>query len=75
MAQTVDSPQLGKLTLVRSPTRLSRTPTALRRAAPMPGGETDEVLKECGYSPAEISAMRARGAIGVEQPTAKKEKL
>jgi crotonobetainyl-CoA:carnitine CoA-transferase CaiB-like acyl-CoA transferase len=75
MALTVESPQLGKLTLVRSPTRLSRTPTALRRAAPMPGGETDEVLKECGYSPAEISAMRARGAIGVEQPTAKKEKL
>jgi crotonobetainyl-CoA:carnitine CoA-transferase CaiB-like acyl-CoA transferase len=75
MAQTVESPQLGKLTLVRSPTRLSRTPTALRRAAPMPGGETDEVLKECGYSPAEISAMRAQGAIGVEQPKAKKEKL
>ena len=76
MAQTVESPQLGKLTLVRSPTRLSRTPTALRSAAPTPGGQTDEVLKECGYTPAEISAMRAQGAVGVEQqPIARKEKL
>jgi len=75
MAQTVESPRLGKVTLVRSPTRLSRTPTALRRAAPMPGGQTDEVLKEYGYSSPEISAMRAQGAVGVERPTAKKEKL
>jgi crotonobetainyl-CoA:carnitine CoA-transferase CaiB-like acyl-CoA transferase len=75
MAETVESPGLGKLTLVRSPTRLSRTPTALRRAAPMPGGETDEVLKDYGYSSAEISAMRAQGAVGVKQPTTRKEKL
>jgi formyl-CoA transferase len=75
MAQTVESPHLGKLTIVRSPTRLSRTPTALRRAAPRPGGDTDEVLKEYGYTPAEISAMRAQGVVGIEQPAAKKEKL
>jgi formyl-CoA transferase len=75
MAQTVESSRPGKLTLVRSPTRLSRTPTALRRAAPIPGGETDEVLREYGYSSAKISEMRAQGAVGVEQPIAKKEKL
>lgn len=75
MAQTVESSRPGKLTLVRSPTRLSRTPTALRRAAPIPGGETDEILREYGYSSAKISEMRAQGAVGVEQPIAKKEKL
>jgi crotonobetainyl-CoA:carnitine CoA-transferase CaiB-like acyl-CoA transferase len=75
MAQTVESSRPGKLTLVRSPTRLSRTPTALRRAAPLPGGETDEILREYGYSSAKISEMRAQGAVGVEQPIAKKEKL
>ena len=75
MAEAVDSPRLGKLTLVRSPTRLSRTPTALRRAAPIPGGETDEVLREYGYSAAKISEMKAQGAVGVEQTTANKEKL
>jgi crotonobetainyl-CoA:carnitine CoA-transferase CaiB-like acyl-CoA transferase len=75
MAQTVESPHLGKLTIVRSPTRLSRTPTALRRAAPILGGDTDEVLKEYGYTPQEISAMRAQGVVGIEQSAAKKEKL
>jgi crotonobetainyl-CoA:carnitine CoA-transferase CaiB-like acyl-CoA transferase len=75
MAQTVESPHLGKLTIVRSPTRLSRTPTALRRAAPILGGDTDEVLKEYGYTPAEISAMRAQGVVGINQSAAKKEKL
>jgi crotonobetainyl-CoA:carnitine CoA-transferase CaiB-like acyl-CoA transferase len=74
MAQTVESPRLGKLTIVRSPTRLSRTPTALRRAAPIPGGDTDEVLKEYGYTAAEIAAMRTQGVVGIEQPAAKKEK-
>ncbi|MGO9452964.1 MAG: CaiB/BaiF CoA transferase family protein [Candidatus Binataceae bacterium] len=75
MAQTVESPHLGKLTIVRSPTRLSRTPTALRRAAPISGADTDEVLKEYGYTPAEISAMRAQGVVGIEQPAAKEAKL
>ena len=75
MAQTVESPHLGKLTIVRSPTRLSRTPTALRRAAPILGGDTDEVLKEYGYTATEISAMRAQGFVGIDQSAAKKEKL
>src|SRR5262249_60396239 len=68
MAQTVESPRLGKLTLVRSPTRLSRSPTALRRAAPMPGADTEEVLKEYDYSSAESSAMSAQGIVRTRQP-------
>jgi formyl-CoA transferase len=67
LAQTVESERLGKLTLVRSPVRLSRTSTALRRAAPVPGGETDEVLKEHGYTPGEIAELRGSGAVGMVQ--------
>jgi crotonobetainyl-CoA:carnitine CoA-transferase CaiB-like acyl-CoA transferase len=67
LAQTVESERLGKLTLVRSPVRLSRTSTALRRAAPVPGGETDEVLKEYGYTPDQIAELKASGAVGMEQ--------
>ena len=74
MAQTVESPHLGRLTIVRSPTRLSRTPTKLRRAAPRPGGDTEEILKEHGYTAADISAMRAQGVVGIEPSAAKKEK-
>jgi crotonobetainyl-CoA:carnitine CoA-transferase CaiB-like acyl-CoA transferase len=67
LAQTVESERLGKLTLVRSPVRLSRTSTALRRAAPVPGGETDEVLKEYGYTPDQIAELKASGAVGMDQ--------
>jgi crotonobetainyl-CoA:carnitine CoA-transferase CaiB-like acyl-CoA transferase len=69
MAQDVDSPRYGPLTLVRSPVRLSRTPAALRSAAPTPGGDTSVVLAEYGYSPDEIAALEAAGAISTsEQP-------
>ncbi len=67
LAQTVESERLGKLTLVRSPVRLSRTSTSLRRAAPVPGGETDEVLKEYGYTPEQIAELKGSGAVGMAQ--------
>ena len=44
-------------------TRLSRTSTSLRSAAPLPGGDTAAVLGEYGYTAAEIAALSASGAI------------
>ena len=70
LAQTVVSERHGPLTLVRSPVRLSRTSTSLRCAAPAPGAQTDEVLRECGYTPAEAAALKANGAVGLKQPPA-----
>ena len=64
MAQTVQSNRFGELSVVRMPVRLSRTPTALRRAAPEPGGDTAEVLREHGLSAQDIAALEASGAIG-----------
>ena len=63
MAQTVESPHYGPLDLVRSPTRLSRTSTSLRRAAPAPGEHTREVLLERGYSEDEIRELEETGVI------------
>ncbi len=63
LAQDVESPRYGPLTLVRSPVRLSRTSTSLRQAAPLPGGDTAAVLGEYGYSADEIAALTASGAI------------
>jgi crotonobetainyl-CoA:carnitine CoA-transferase CaiB-like acyl-CoA transferase len=69
LAQEVEHPRLGKLTLVRSPVRLSRTSTALRRASPVPGSDTDDVLKEYGYTADEIAGFRKSGAVGMDPPT------
>ena len=41
--------------------KLSATPGAIRRAAPRLGEHTDEVLREAGYSDAEITALRQKG--------------
>ena len=43
--------------------RLDRTPGAIARRSGRPGEQTDEVLREAGYEPAEIEALRAQGAI------------
>ena len=63
MAVDVEHPTLGRLKSLGSPLKISATPTNPRRRAPMLGAHTDEVLRESGFSPAEISALRAAGAI------------
>jgi formyl-CoA transferase len=63
LSQTVHSPTYGDLDIVRSPVRLSRTSTSLRRAAPRPGADTDEVLAAYGFTPAEVAELRASGAL------------
>ena len=45
------------------PVKMSRTPGAVRRRAPLLGEDTDAVLSAAGYSSAEIAAMREAGAI------------
>ncbi len=64
LAQAVESERHGTLRLVRSPVNLTRTPASLRRAAPLAGQDTDAVLREHGYTEAEIGALRKAGAIG-----------
>lgn len=63
LAQEVVSESLGPLTLVGQAVNLSRTPSALRTAADTPGGHTDEILGDLGYSEAEIADFRERGVV------------
>ncbi|MBF0334903.1 MAG: CoA transferase [Alphaproteobacteria bacterium] len=49
--------------LVASPIKMSDTPPEYRRAPPVLGQHTDEVLDEFGLAPAEIAALRAAGVI------------
>jgi alpha-methylacyl-CoA racemase len=43
--------------------RFSRTRPEIRRPAPKPGEHTDPALADWGFSPAELAALRERGAI------------
>jgi CoA:oxalate CoA-transferase len=47
------------------PVKLSATPGAIRRAPPLHGEHTAEVLREAGYADTEIAALAKDGVIGI----------
>jgi crotonobetainyl-CoA:carnitine CoA-transferase CaiB-like acyl-CoA transferase len=62
---TVDMPHplAGNVRLVASPMKFSATPVQYRRAPPLLGEHTSEILGEAGFSDADIAALRGAGAI------------
>lgn len=64
MLTTVDHPRAGTVRTPGVPLRLSETPTAIRRAAPLLGEHTVEVLRDLlGYGPDRIGALIGTGAV------------
>lgn len=56
-------PRATGLQVVGSPMKFSRTPVQYRRAPPLLGEHTDEVLGELGLGPEEIARLREAGAV------------
>ena len=57
-------PVAGPYRRIASPVRFSRTPAlATVRPAPLPGGDTDAILAEAGYTEAAIAGLRAAGVV------------
>jgi crotonobetainyl-CoA:carnitine CoA-transferase CaiB-like acyl-CoA transferase len=56
-------PTAGRVKSIGLPIKFSDTPGSVRRAAPVLGQHTQEVLREHGFSDAEIDQMAAQGAI------------
>ena len=64
MAVELAHPSAGKVTLVRSPMKMSATPATSDKAPPLLGQHTDEVLRDVlNRSGDEIAALRARGVV------------
>jgi formyl-CoA transferase len=63
MGKPVKHPQLGVQNVVGQGVNLSRTPAEYRLYAPDMGEHTEEVLKEFGYSAADIAKLRDAKAI------------
>jgi crotonobetainyl-CoA:carnitine CoA-transferase CaiB-like acyl-CoA transferase len=64
MAVELAHPSAGKVTLVRSPMKMSATPATSDKAPPLLGQHTEEVLRDVlNRSGDEIAALRARGVV------------
>src|SRR5882762_1304651 len=63
MVLELDHPQAGVTRALGSPLHFSATPGGNTLPAPLLGQHTREVLRECGYSDAEIDDFVAEGVI------------
>ncbi len=63
MSQKVRSGKLGELNLLRQPFSLSRTPAQLALPTPEFGEHTDEIMRELGFSDAEVARLREMKAV------------
>jgi crotonobetainyl-CoA:carnitine CoA-transferase CaiB-like acyl-CoA transferase len=65
MARPMDHKRLGELQVVGQAINMTRTPEPARMRIPTPdlGEHNDEILRELGYNQADISDLRAAGAI------------
>src|SRR5215211_879495 len=61
MIVSYEQPELGEVTQLGFPIKLSRTPASIERPAPALGEHTMEVLTEAGYSAEEVRALEESG--------------
>jgi alpha-methylacyl-CoA racemase len=62
MTVTYEQPEMGEITQLGFPIKLSRTPASIERPAPALGEHTAEVLADSGYANEEIQALEESGA-------------
>jgi crotonobetainyl-CoA:carnitine CoA-transferase CaiB-like acyl-CoA transferase len=64
MVVNVEHPVAGPIRMAGLPIKLSQNPGAVRTAAPMLGQHSAEILRETGYTQAEIESLCLGGVIG-----------
>jgi len=57
-------PKYGKIRVLNNPIKLSKTPAEIKMRAPDLGEHTSQIMKELGYSEAEIAKMKEGGLVG-----------
>lgn len=63
MIQEVKHPTIGMLKMLGLPIKLSDTPGSVRKAPPLLGENTSEVLSKLGYSSSDFTVLKEKGII------------
>ena len=63
MVESIEHAAAGLIKMLGVPVKLSATPGAVRSAPPLLGQHTETVLREIGFDPEQIAAMRANGVV------------
>lgn len=63
LIQEVEHPTIGMLKMLGIPVKLSETPGTVRKAPPLLGENTEEVLQKQGYSKEDIAKLKEQGVI------------
>jgi crotonobetainyl-CoA:carnitine CoA-transferase CaiB-like acyl-CoA transferase len=63
MVETMMHPTIGATRVIGAPIKLSENEASLRTPPPVLGQHTDAVLKEIGYDPGTIAALRAKKVV------------
>lgn len=63
MVHETSHPVYGAVTQVACPVKMSGYEFSIRLPAPQPGEHSDPILRDAGFSSAEIEALRASGAV------------
>ncbi len=63
MTVEIAHPLAGSIRVVASPLKLSATPVRYRRAPPLLGADTEQVLAEFGFDAGAVAALRRDGAV------------
>jgi crotonobetainyl-CoA:carnitine CoA-transferase CaiB-like acyl-CoA transferase len=71
VVKTVEHPRLGTMKAARNPVLLDHDGPDIARPAPMLGEHSSEILRELGYSPAEIEKLVAAGVTRLAAQPAK----
>ncbi len=66
MVTSIDAPY-GKIPMLGTPFKMSRTPGRIARAPPLLGGDNHEVLASSGFSDSEIKELMEKGVISARK--------